>query len=194
MAMGMEASRADEIEGGVLAFGRQLLERLGRPTFTTGHGLASTILPAGSARLLVFGVPLPVFAYLDQGDEELHLLAMEKLRQLEPELPPGTRVALQSFGPCLGDGVLDRCLGWFPAAARAWNGSCRPILLGLDLVTVFPLGPGDAASWPVGPEPLVRFAERLEALVPGIYRHLDCLMAGALARAAPAGQRRRPHT
>lgn len=174
--------------GELLCLGRSLLEALGTTMYTTGMGLGSVLLPVGFRRLLILGIPVPIFGYLGEGDMELHDEALAWLRgELSDGVPPEIRLEAQVFGPAAVNGYFTRVLDWLPRVREAAP-QLRPPILGVALVTVFPLETSHARMWPLGPDWAVELAGQLERRVPDLYEFLNSalsrLLDGAVERSA----------
>ncbi len=164
----------------ILCLGRSLLEALDATVFSVGGGLGSVLLPVGLRRLLVLGIPVPIFGYLGEGDGEVHEHALARLRgEIRESVPPGVRIDAQALGPGAVNGFSSRVSAWLPSFRRLGRRIRLPIL-GLALVTVFPLDAPQARLWPLGPGWAVRLAEELEDRVPELYEILDEMLCRAV--------------
>ncbi len=165
---------------GPLLLGRTLLEPFGAKLFTVGKGLSSMLLPVAHRRLLVLGVALPIFGYLGEGEQEAHDQALAQVRgQIGRHVPQGVRLEAQALGGGLASVHTDSVLDWLPRLKTSQGKENLPIL-GLALVTVFPLEASEAHQWPLGPEWAVNIAVGLEKRLPLLYESLDRLLIHAL--------------
>ncbi len=165
---------------GPLLLGRTLLEPLGATLFTVGQGMSSVLLPVAHRRLLVLGVALPIFGYLGEGEQEVHDQALGQIRnRLGSCLPPGVRLEAQTLGTGLANGHAVSVLNWLPRLKASPNRENLPIL-GLALLTLFPLEGPEARQWPLGPAWAVEMAVGLEENLPLLYDSLDRLLIHAL--------------
>ena len=156
-----------------MRLGRSLVEALGTTVFSVGGGVSSVLLPVGLRRLLVLGIPVPIFGYLGEGDTEVHEQALARLRgELSGWVPPGVRIDAQALGPGAVNGHASRVLEWLPRFRERGREMRLPVL-GFALVTVFPVEAPQARLWPLGPEWAVRLARELESRVSDLYRILD---------------------
>ncbi|NOZ78281.1 MAG: hypothetical protein GXP48_03685 [Acidobacteria bacterium] len=179
-----EASRS------ILLLGRGLLTELGEPVSTTGNGLSSVVLPAGALNLLVLGIPIPVFGYIGDDDQEIQASLTAFLRSFSQTLlERGHKVVLRAFSNCQGFSRSDEILSWLP---RFRNASLQgePAFLGTELVTLYPFSNEEVSKWPLGPEYLVRGARLIELAVPELYQKLDDLLAEKISEAAYAEHER----
>ena len=180
-----------EIEERVFALGRSLLEHLETPVIPADSGLPSTILPAGSFGLLVLGIPVPVFSYMGDDNQALQRRVVGLLNAAAGATLDGSRhVGLHSFSRCFGRAPEEDVLALLPGFC-ALNGSRKASLLGVQMVTVLPLSPAEAALWPEGPSSVRRCVDRFRQVIPEIYGQLDRDMIRIHQSRPLTGRRRR---
>ncbi|NOZ95211.1 MAG: hypothetical protein GXP47_10800 [Acidobacteria bacterium] len=157
----------------VFSVGRRLLHRFDVPMTETPSGVPATLLPAGGFRLLVLGIPVPVFAYMGDDNQELQRRIVTILRSSGgAALSGGRRVVLQSFSKCFGAAPEEEILALLPSF-RSLNGRRKAVYLGVQLVTLLPLSDMDASLWPGGPQEIRECVDRFEQMVPALYGTLD---------------------
>ena len=148
--------------------------------FTVGKAMSSVLLPVAHRRLLVLGVALPIFGYLGDGEQEVHDQALGQIRgRLGGCLPQGVRLEAQTLGTGLSNGHAASVLNWLPRLKASRRRENLPIL-GLALLTLFPLEGPEARRWPLGPEWAVEMAVGVEKNLPLLYESLDQLLMNAL--------------
>ena len=176
-----------EIVASILRQGRALLERFGIPVDTAGGELSTVVLPAGTFSLLVLGIPIPVFEYLGDGHQAVQSTVMETLGGIARRtLHNGHRLGLHSFIRCFGTEVPCQALDWFPGFKKLTMNR-PPVVLGAQLVTLYPFDGEEIASWPRGPDRLVECVSRIESALPGLFTDLDrVLERHARHRTTPA--------
>ncbi len=178
---GVPERPAMDLASEVLFLGRSLVSCFPGTVYTTGRGLASTVLPAGDVRFLVLGIPVPVFGYLGDNDQEVQRAALGFLTGVAPELEgEGWRIGLRTFAGCFRPREPLAVLDWFPRL-RSVSLRGSPYLLGVQLVTVYPLTRPEIARWPVAPPALVEAVERIERSISGLYERLDATLAAFAA-------------
>lgn len=177
-------SEGQETSGGgrafineVLDLGRQLVRSLDKPVVSVGHGLASAVLPAGNLKLLVLGLPIPVFGYIgDDNQDVLQQVSAFLRRSLNGRLNNGHRLALHTFTCCLH--VLDhrQILRWLPQVSQL-AGRGEPAFLGAQLVTLYPFTDQEIRHWPQAPAGALACALSLEYMISDVYSYMDQLLA-----------------
>jgi hypothetical protein len=185
---GADGSSLDFINE-VLGLGRELVGSLERSIVCVGHGLASTVVPAGKLRLLVLGLPIPVFGYIGDDNQEVLQQVTEFLRRsLEGDLSNGHRLALHTFTCCLH--VLDhrQILGWLPQVGRLAKRG-EPAFLGAQLVTLYPFTEEEIRHWPQAPPSALACALCLEQMIGDVYSFMDQLLAERCRSASRQGER-----
>ncbi len=168
----------------IMMMGRTLLTELGQPLSTTGNGLASVVLPAGTLNLLVLGIPVPVFGYIGDDDQEIQSALLTFLRDISGALlNHGCKIVLRAFSHCQDVSTANMLLDWLPQF-RSVSVQGEPALLGTQLVTLYPFSNDTISKWPLGPEYLVRGIRLIELAVPELYRKLDGLLSAKAAESA----------
>ncbi len=153
--------------------GAELVQRFGQPVSPVGGGVATVVLPARTFSLLVLGVPIPVFGSTGEGSPSTQRIAVEHLGTIvRRRLQNGHRVALQSFSQCFGALDPRRTLEWFPGFLQK-AGRSTPVVLGTQLVSLYPLPNGQMETWPEGPSSLLECVLEIEASLPDLYRKMD---------------------
>lgn len=167
---------------GVLSFGRRLVGSLERPVVSVGHGLASTVVPAGDLRLLVLGLPIPVFGHIGDDNQDILQQVTRLLRRsLEGRLNNGHRLALHTFTCCLHGFDHRQIFAWLPQVARlATRG--EPAFLGAQLVTLYPFTQEEIRYWPQAPPGALACAMCLEYMISDVYSYMDQLLADRCRR------------
>ena len=167
----------------ILLVGRVLLTELGGPLSTTGAGLSSVVLPAGTLNLLVLGIPIPVFGYIGDDNQEIQGSLVTFLRSFSSALlEHGCKLVLRAFSRCQGLARTNELLDWLPQFRNA-SLQGEPALLGTQLVTLYPFSSAEISKWPLGPEYLVRSVRLIELAVPELYQRLDGLLADKISEA-----------
>ncbi len=157
----------------VLRAGTELVRRFGQPVNPVGGGVATVVLPARTFSLLILGVPIPVFGATGDGSPSTQRLAMEHLDTIvRRRLRNGHRVALHSFSQCFGALDPRRTLEWFPGFLEK-TGRRTPVVLGTQLVSLYPLPSEQMEAWPEGPSSLLECVLEIEASLPDLYRKMD---------------------
>ena len=170
---GVNRSFIDE----VLSLGRQLVLSLEKPVVTVGHGLATVVLPAGNLRLLVLGLPIPVFGYVGDDNQDVLQQVGAFLRQsLTGELNNGHRLALHTFTCCLHVLNHRQVLGWLPQVSML-AGKGEPPFLGAQLVTLYPFTQDEIRFWPQAPATALACALGIECMIGDVYSFMDRLLA-----------------
>lgn len=174
---GERAPAGPDLVGEVLAVGRQLVTGLRGSLCSVQDRLATCTVPVGDVNILVLGVPIPVFAYVGDDNQDIQRGALAALRKLAgPTLHNGHRLGFRTFASCLHTVGRDRFLRWLPRfRATAVRG--QPALLGAQLVTLYPLSSESAAQWPDGPAGIVTAALKIADSISDVYEFMDMMLA-----------------
>ena len=161
------------IHARALSIGRDLLRHFDVPIVETSLGISTVMLPTGEFGLLLLGIPVPVFSYMGDGDQVLQRGVVHLLKSAAgTALRNGRRVELHSFSCCFGvapeGDVLDLLQSF-----GALDGARRARYLGVQLVTVLPLGKDEISTWPHGPSDVCRIVDRFLGVLPMMYWKLD---------------------
>jgi len=184
---GADRSFLDE----VLSLGRQLVSSLERPVVSVGHGLATAVLPAGNLRLLVLGLPIPVFGYVgDDNQDVLQQVGAFLRRSLKGRLNNGHRLALHTFTCCLHVLNHRQVLDWLPQVSMLAKKG-EPPFLGAQLVTLYPFTQDEIRFWPQEPASVLACALGVEYMIGDVYSFMDQLLADRCRADPRCGSRAR---